>query len=120
MPAPTSNETEFLRNLYRDFNARNIETVLAALHEGVMWANGMEGGHLHGRDAVRSYWTRQWPMLDPRVEPLAFSQTPDEAIRVEVHQIVRDLEGNVLRDAKVSHLFRIEDGLVRRFDILES
>jgi len=115
-----SNEAGFLRNLYRDFNARKIETVLAALHEDVLWANGMEGGHLHGREAVRAYWTRQWSTLDPRVEPLAFAQTPDRAIRVEVHQTVRDLEGNVLRDATVWHLFRIEDGLVCRFDILES
>jgi hypothetical protein len=28
------------------FNARDMETVLAALHEDVLWANGMEGGHV--------------------------------------------------------------------------
>jgi hypothetical protein len=49
-----------------------METVLAALHEGVIWANGMEGGHVHGREEVRSSWKRQWAMVDPHVEPGAF------------------------------------------------
>jgi len=38
-----------------------METVLAALHEDVIWANGVEGGHVHGREEVRSYWkSGQW------------------------------------------------------------
>jgi nuclear transport factor 2 (NTF2) superfamily protein len=115
-----SDESDFLRNLYRDFNARKIDTVLAALHEDVMWANGMEGGYVHGREAVRAYWTRQWKSLDPRVDPVSFARQPDGAVEVDVHQTVRDLEGNLLRDARVGHRFRIEAGLVRRFDILES
>ena len=28
------------------------------MHKDVIWANGMEGGHVHGRDQVRSYWTQ--------------------------------------------------------------
>jgi hypothetical protein len=31
-------------------------------------ARDMEGGHVHGRDEVRCYWTRQWATVDPRVE----------------------------------------------------
>jgi nuclear transport factor 2 (NTF2) superfamily protein len=115
-----ADETKFLQNLYRDFNARNIDIVLAALQEDVMWANGMEGGHEHGREAVRNYWTRQWDMFDPHVEPVAFHPVPDGAIRVEVHQTVRDLEGKILMHGTVNHQFRIEQGLVRRFDILEA
>jgi hypothetical protein len=86
-------DVEFLKQLYRRFNARDIEAVLAALHSHVTWANGMEGGHVHGREAVRSYWTRQWAMIDPRVEPTDFSTGPDGEIVVEVHQTVRDLHG---------------------------
>ena len=37
--------------------------------------------------------------------------------RVEVHQVVHDLDGNLLVDQMVGHIFRIEGGLVRRFDI---
>jgi len=36
---------------------------------------------------------------------------------VEVHQVVRDLNGNLLADKMVGHVFRIEDGFVKRFYI---
>lgn len=112
-----SGEAELLKCIYDRFNARDMESVLAAMHEDVTWANGMEGGHVHGRDGVRTYWTRQWAMVDPHVEPVGFSATPDGEIVVEVHQVVRDLDGNLLVDQMVGHIFRIENGLVKRFDI---
>jgi hypothetical protein len=114
-----THEVELLRRVYERFNARDMETVLAAMHEDVTWANGMEGGYVHGRDGVRSYWARQWAILDPYVEPVGFSTNPDGHIIVEVHQIVRDLQGNVLADQMVGHIFRFEYGLVKRFDIRE-
>jgi ketosteroid isomerase-like protein len=110
-------EVERLKHVYERFNARDMETVLGAMHEDVTWANGMEGGHVHGRDGVRSYWTRQWAMFDPHVEPVGFSIGPDGEVVVEVHQVVRDLQGNVLADQMVGHIFRFENGLVKRFDI---
>ena len=112
-----SGQVELLKRVYARFNARDMETVLAAMHEDVVWANGMEGGHVHGREAVRSYWTRQWTMIDPHVEPVAFAQNPEGEVVVEVHQVVRDLNGNLLADKMVGHVFRIENGLIKRFDI---
>jgi ketosteroid isomerase-like protein len=112
-----SDEAELLKRIYDRFNARDMETVLAAMHEDVTWANGMEGGHVHGREGVRSYWTRQWAMINPHVEPVGFSTTPDGEIVVEVHQIVCDLEGNLLVDQMVGHIFRLENGFIKRFDI---
>jgi len=97
-----------------------MEAVLAALHEDVLWANGMEGGHVHGRDAVRSYWTRQWAMVDPHVEPVSFSRGTDGEIIVEVHQVVRDLNGALLLNQMVGHIFRIDEGAIRRFDIRDA
>ena len=110
-------EVEFLKRLYDRFNARDMEKLLAAMQEEVIWANGMEGGHVHGREGVRSYWTRQWAMIDPHVEPVEFSKGPQGEIIVEVHQIVRDLNGTILTDKLVGHVFRLEKGLVQRFDI---
>ena len=112
-----SDEVDLLKRVYDRFNARDMETVLAAMHEDVMWANGMEGGHVHGRDEVRCYWTRPWAMIDPHVEPVRFTNGPDGELVVEVHQVVHDLNGNLLADKTVSHVFRIENGLIRRFDI---
>jgi SnoaL-like domain len=113
-------EILLLERLYRQFNAREIENVLAVLHEHVAWANGMEGGHVHGRNEVRRYWKRQWAMIDPNVEPTEFSRGPHGEVVVEVHQTVRDLSGRLLSDRIVGHIFRIENGLVTRFDIRES
>jgi hypothetical protein len=100
-----SDEIDHLKLIYDRFNARDMEAVLAAMHEDVTWANGMEGGHVHGREGVRSYWTRQWAMINPRVEPVGFSTTPIGEIVVEVQQIVHDLEGNLVVDQMVGHIF---------------
>ena len=110
-------EVELLKRVYSLFNAREMEAVLAAVHEDVAWANGMEGGHVHGRDGVRSYWTRQWAILDPHVEPTGFSTGPKGEVIINVHQVVHDLEGKLLVDQMVVHIFRFEDGLIKRFDI---
>ena len=32
----------------------------------------MDGGYVHGPEAVREYWTRQWTMVSPQVEPVGF------------------------------------------------
>jgi ketosteroid isomerase-like protein len=115
-----SGDVELLGHLYERFNARDIEAVLAVLHADVTWANGVEGGHVHGRDDVRRYWMRQWASIDPHVEPVGFSAGPQGEIIVEIHQTVRDREGKLLADKRVGHIFRIEGGLVRRFDIRAS
>jgi ketosteroid isomerase-like protein len=106
-----------LRHIYERFNARDMEAVLAALDESVVWANGMEGGHVHGRNGVREYWTRQWQILDPHVEPTSFSTGPEGEVVVEVHQVVHDLAGALLVDQMVGHIFRFRNSLVSRFDI---
>ena len=113
----TSDE-QLVRRLYEGFNKRDIEAVLAALADDVAWANGMEGTHVHGRDAVREYWTYQWSVIDPAVEPLSVARGNDGATIVEVHQVVRDLQGQVLLDEVIHHSFSVKDGRVQRFDIV--
>lgn len=112
----TSNDA-LVRKLYEGFNRRDIPAVLAFLAEDVDWANGMDGGHVHGREAIRVYWTKQWAAIAPQVDPMRFTQREDGATTVEVHQVVRDLEGKVLLDETVRHVFHIDKGLVTRFDI---
>jgi ketosteroid isomerase-like protein len=118
------NEVKTLERLYGHFNARDIDGVLVALTEDVAWANGMDGGHVQGHEALRDYWTRQWAMVSPRVEPVSFHRTPDGAIVAEVLQSVRDLDGNPLqgqthglKEKTVGHVFRFRAGKVARFDI---
>jgi hypothetical protein len=75
------------------------------------------GGHANGHDGVRSYWTRQWAMIDPHVEPIEFSTGVDGTTTIKVHQTVRDLSGPLLSDTVVGQVFQISDGLIMRFDI---
>ncbi len=112
-----TNKYTLVQNLYDGFNRRDIPAVLAFLAEDVAWANGMDGGHVHGREAIRAYWTKQWAAIAPQVEPMEFAEREDGATSVEVHQVVRDLEGKVLLDETVRHVFHIDNGLVTRFDI---
>ncbi len=110
-------ERQLLMCAYRDFNARHVDAVLAFMHPDVEWANGMEGGHVHGKEAVRAYWTNQFELLDPRVEPQRIDQISEGRFLVEVHQVVHDLKGNLLLDTVVYHTYRIRSGLIERMDI---
>jgi len=112
-----TDERELLRHAYRDFNARHIDAVLARMHAAVDWPNGLEGGRVHGHDEVRDYWTRQWAIVDPHVEPLQIEPDEDGRMIVEVRQVVRDLTGKVLSDSIVHHAYRFRDGLIVRMDI---
>jgi hypothetical protein len=112
-----TDERELLRGAYRDFNARRIDAVLARMHPAVDWPNGWEGGRVHGHDEVRDYWTRQWAVVNPHVEPISIEPDEDGRMVVEVHQVAKDLEGKVLSDSIVRHAYRIRDGLIMRMDI---
>lgn len=110
---------DFFSKLYDSFNRRDIETTLAAMSPDVKWANGMEGGFVHGRDEMSDYWTRQFKQINSRVEPESIA-TKDGKTIVTVHQLVKDLEGNILSDSIVKHIFQVENGLVKSFEIGES
>jgi len=111
-----SNE-EFLQNLYDAFNKREIETVLSMVKENVKWANGMEGGFIYGRDNVREYWRRQFETINPQLEATEFRTDETGRNVVTVHQVVKDLEDNLLADKIVTHIFTIENGLIKTFEI---
>ena len=114
---PISGDREILVAAYSAFNARDIDGVLALMHRSVVWPNAMEGGYVHGHEGVRAYWTRQWGMIDPHVEPLRMEMDEQGRTVVEVHQAVRDLECNLLLDTIVYHAYTIRDGLIERMEI---
>jgi ketosteroid isomerase-like protein len=105
-----------IRDLYARFNARDIEAVIAHLDPHVDWPNAWEGGRLHGHDAVREYWTRQFAAIDGHVEPTAITEEGDRTI-VTVHQTVRSLEGELVSDTTVTHTYTIRDDRIVRMDV---
>ena len=108
-----------IRRLYADFNDRSIDAVLENLAEDVVWANGMDGGHVHGCEGVRRYWTRQFSQIQSTVTPLQIAPISDRRVRVQVHQVVRSADdGQLVADTTVVHVFRFnQQGLISRFDI---
>jgi len=106
-----------LTSAYRNFNARELDAALEKMHPDVDWPNGMEGGRVRGHQGVREYWTRQWSLLDPHVEPVGFRTEGPGRTTVTVHQVVRSLNGDVIVDQMVEHAYLMEDGLIRRMEI---
>ena len=111
--------TALLRLAYSAFNARDIDGALATMKPDVVWPNGMEGGVVHGHDGVRAYWTRQWGILNPRVDPIGFEEDDAGRIVVHVHQVIHDNSGKLLFDRMVDHVYSLEDGLIHSMDIRE-
>jgi hypothetical protein len=111
------NEIDVLKNAYSNFNSRDIDAVLQTMHLTVEWPNGMEGGIEHGHNAIRSYWKRQWSLIDPIVEPIKFELEPDGRMNVTVHQVVRDLDGKLLLDGIVHHIYTFDKGLIKSMEI---
>jgi hypothetical protein len=72
---------------------------------------------VHGKDEIRDYWNHQWSVIDPHVEPLKIAKAADGSLVVDVHQVVRNLEGQTLIDETVKLAFRLDGGRVQRFDI---
>jgi hypothetical protein len=100
---------QLLQSLYAAFNNRELETIISVMHPDVKWANGVEGGFVCGRDAVREYWTNQYRVIQVQLETLKFETDEKNRNVVTVHQIVKDLKGNLLADMTVKQIFTIEN-----------
>jgi ketosteroid isomerase-like protein len=108
---------ELLQKAYAAFNRRDIDAVLDLMTEDVDWPNAMEGTMVHGKDAVRAYWERQWAVADPHVRPVAIAERPDGVTVVRVDQTVRTLDGTLVSQGVLDHEYRIRDGRIVRMDV---
>jgi hypothetical protein len=108
-----------LMKLYRDFNDRHIESVLEHLAPGVDWPNATTGDREIGRDAVRAYWQKQWSEIDPRVEPLDITFDAAGKAHVRVDQLVRALDGKILLNRQVEHVYEFSGPFIARMTIVE-
>jgi len=106
-----------IEQAYTAFNQRDIDGTLALMTRDVSWPRVSEGGRAIGKEEVRAYWTRQWKEFDPHVEPLAITEEDGGKVRVRVHQLVRSLQGDVLADSEVVHIFTVSEGLIAAMDL---
>ena len=108
---------DLIQKAYAAFNARDIPAVLTTFHPQVRWAKAWEGDYATGHEEVRDYWLRQWQELNPHVDPTDIEKREDGRLEVAVHQVVRDVQGQLLFDGLVKHVYTVEDGLLKQMDI---
>ncbi|MGY1702249.1 nuclear transport factor 2 family protein [Geodermatophilus sp. SYSU D00766] len=109
---------EVIRSLYRAYSAHDLDAVIDVLSPDVDWPNAWEGGRVHGRDAVRAYWERQWAHIRPSARPTTIRDRPDGSVEVTVALVVRDPAGTLLSRTTVRHVYQFAaDGRVRRMDV---
>jgi hypothetical protein len=106
-----------IEQAYSAFNKRDIDRALALMTEDVSWPKASEGGRVVGKEEIRAYWTRQWSEFDPLVEPLAVTEGDGGKVRVRVHQVVKNLQGDVLSNSEVLHVFTVNSGLIAAMDL---
>jgi hypothetical protein len=110
----------FLQHLYDAFNNGEFEKIIAVMQPDVKWANGMEGGFVYGRNAVREYWRKQFELTQSQLEPLRFEADENGRNVVTVHLVVKDLQGNLLVEKTVKQIFTIENDSISLFEIEDS
>lgn len=106
-----------LEQAYSAFNKRDMEGALALMTEDVSWPRASEGGKVVGKEEIRAYWTRQWGEFDGHVEPLEITEEDGGKVRVKVHQRVRNLQGELLWDGEVLHVFTVNGGRIAAMDL---
>jgi hypothetical protein len=106
-----------IKQAYSAFNKRDIDGALALMTQDVSWPKASGGGKVVGKEEIRAYWTRQWGEFDPYVEPLAITEEDGGKTRVRVHQLVKSLQGDVLSDREVVHVFTVNSGLIAAMDL---
>ena len=106
-----------IEQAYSACNRRDIDGALELMMQDVSWPKASEGGKIVGKEEIRAYWTRQWGEFDPHVEPIAITEEDGGKICVRVHQLVKSLQGDVLSDGEVLHLFTVKTGLIEAMDL---
>ncbi len=111
---------KLIAQAYSAFNRRDVDGALAAMSESVDWPKASESGRVVGKEEIRAYWTRQWADFDPYVEPIEVTDRGSGRTDVKVHQLVKNLNGDIISDQTLLHVFTIANGLIERMDICES
>ncbi len=64
----------------------------------------MTGERAIGHEAIRAYWTNQWMEINTEVIPISYRFVDNQVI-VEVHQLIKSMDGATLSDSVVYHSY---------------
>ncbi|QOV36300.1 nuclear transport factor 2 family protein [Streptomyces ferrugineus] len=113
-------QVALLRRMYEVFSTDEREPFMQrCLAPDVDWPNVLDAVRLHGREAVRAYWARQFAAGHPLVRLEGLRPDSDgEAVVATVRPGMRDASGEQWARETVEHVYRFDaDGLVARMDV---
>lgn len=113
----TNQLEDIIKKAYAAFNERDIDKALSTMKYQVQWSKAWEGGYISGHNEIKEYWTRQWKEINPKVYPTGFNERLNGSLEVVVHQIVKDLQDNLMFDGTVKHIYTFENDLIKTMDI---
>ena len=113
----TTTLKKLITKAYTAFNERDIDKALSTMQPDVQWLKAWEGGYISGHNEIKAYWTRQWLEINPHVEPVAFDERQNGSLEVQVHQHVKDLQGNQLFNGLVKHVYTFKNNRIQTMDI---
>ncbi|MGN9761823.1 nuclear transport factor 2 family protein [Streptomyces sp. SD31] len=106
--------------MYEVFSTDEREAFMQrCLAPDVDWPNVLNGVRLHGREAVRASWARQFAAGHPLVRLECLRPAEDGAAVVATVRLgMRDASGDRWAQETVEHVYRFDaDGLVARMDV---
>ena len=111
-----SDAEALVRAAYAAYDAQDAERLLALVHDDVDWPDD-EGGRLRGKESLRGYWDEQWSRVRVHDDPREVVPLDDGRVRVELDQVVRDLDGAELSRGGRTHVLHLRDGRLQRLDV---
>lgn len=115
-----ADEKALLTSLYDALSRQDVDGVMALMHAEIDWPNTFDGGRVHGRDALRAYWLRQFEVIRPTVSPLEIRKQPDGSVIVKLVYAAHRLDGRLWDEEVRGNLFRFRDGLIVFGDWVEA
>jgi len=94
MSANTPTNHELIGRMYDAYNDRDLDGLTALVGDDVDWPDGDE--RLHGRAAVRNYWSHQWARIHTQDKVAGITDLAPGRAAIRISQIIHDLDGVIV------------------------
>ncbi len=108
---------ETVKKAYQSFNSKNAGAAICLMDENIVWPNTLDGGVVTGKKDLLAYWHRHFNQADYYTEPLCFEYKDDGTIIITVHAVVKTLDGELLKDQMVYHIYKAANGVIQSMTI---
>jgi len=109
-----------IAELYAAINARDLDATLACYAPDARFADGLEGGMVEGRDAIRAHFIQLFETIRVELAPIDLAREPDGRLRARLQVETRGPGGGLWQDDLVTVWYRLERGLIVEQDVDDS